>query len=98
MALSAVLPSVQYLLADKAYDANHYCNFLASQNIQPVIPAQSNRRVHIHHDELRYKHRNTVQRMFGRIKDWRRVATRYDKLARNFMAAIRLASLIGFWI
>lgn len=98
VALSTALPPVKYLLADKAYDAGHFRDFLTSQSIQPVIPAKSNRKVYIPHDELRYKHRNTVERMFGRIKDWRRVATRYDKLSRNFMAAICLASLICFWI
>lgn len=96
--LSAVLPPVKYLLADKAYDAGHFRDFIARRGIQPVIPAKANRKVHIPHNKKRYKHRNTVERMFGRIKDWRRVATRYDKLARNFMAAICLAALICFWI
>ena len=98
VALSGALPPIKYLLADKAYDAGHYRDFLKRQKIEPVIPAKSNRKIHIPHDEKRYKQRNTVERMFGRIKDWRRVATRYDKLARNFMAAICLASLLCFWI
>jgi len=98
VALSGALPCVKYLLADKAYDALHYREFLRGQKIEPVIPAKSNRKIHIPHDRERYKQRNVVERMFGRIKDWRRVATRYDKLARNFMAAICLASLLCFWI
>jgi len=96
--LAGSLPPVRYLLADKAYDAGHFREFLSGRKIEPVIPAKSNRKVHIPHDKKRYKQRNTVERMFGRIKDWRRVATRYDKLARNFMAAICLASLLCFWI
>jgi transposase len=98
MALSGVLPPVKYLLADKAYDANHWRAFLKKQKIEPVIPAKSNRKLHIPHNKILYRERNTVERMFGRIKDWRRVATRYDKLARNFMAAICLAALLCFWI
>jgi transposase len=98
VALSGALPPVKYLLADKAYDAGYFRGFLLSRNIEPVIPAKSNRKIHIPHDRERYKHRNVVERMFGRIKDWRRVATRYDKLARNFFAAVCLASLLCFWI
>ena len=96
--LVGALPPVKYLLADKAYDAAHFRRFLMHQNIEPVIPAKSNRKIHIPHDKTRYRERNTVERMFGRLKDWRRVATRYDKLARNFMAAVCLAALLCFWI
>ena len=98
VALAGSLPPVKYLLADKAYDAGYFRNLLMARRIQPVIPAKSNRKTHIPHDKILYRQRNTIERMFGRIKDWRRVATRYDKLARNFMAAICLASLICFWI
>ena len=98
VALAGSLPPVKYLLADKAYDANHWRGFLMNRKIEPVIPAKTNRIIHIPHDTLRYKGRNVIERMFGRIKDWRRVATRYDKLARNFMAALCLASLLCFWI
>jgi len=92
------LQAVKYLIADKSYDADHWRGFLLSRNIEPVIPAKTNRKTPISHDKNRYKERNTIERMFGRIKDWRRVATRYDKLARNFMAALCLAALICFWI
>jgi transposase len=96
--LAGSLPPVQYLLADKAYDAGHWRGFLMNRKIKPVIPSTATRKVKIPHDERRYKNRNVVERMFGRLKDWRRVATRYDKLARNFFAALCLASLICFWI
>ncbi len=98
VALSGSLPPVKYLLADKAYDAGHFRGFLMNRKIEPVIPAKANRKTHIPHDKTRYKRRNVVERMFGRIKDWRRIATRYDKLARNFMAAICLAALCCYWI
>jgi len=97
-ALAGSLPPVRYLLADKAYDAGHWRGFLMSQNIQPVIPSTANRKVQIPYNETHYKQRNVVERMFCRLKDWRRIATRYDKLARNFLDAICLAALLCFWI
>ena len=98
VALAGSLPPVRYLLADKAYDANHFRGFLMNNKIEPVIPSTARRKTIIPHDETRYKHRNVVERMFGRIKDWRRVATRYDKNAENFFSAICLAALLCFWI
>lgn len=96
--LAGSLPPVRYLLADKAYDAGHWRGFLINRKIEPVIPSTATRKIKIPHDETRYKQRNVVERMFCRIKDWRRIATRYDKLARNFFAALCLAALLCFWI
>jgi transposase len=98
VALSACLPPVKNLLADKAYDAGHFRDFLMNSKINAVIPSKANRKIPIPHDKIIYRKRNVVERMFGRLKDFRRVATRYDKLARNFMAALCLASLLCFWI
>jgi transposase len=92
------LPDAQYLLADKAYDADHYRARLKQLRIQPVIPNKSNRKQPYAFDKKRYRNRNVIERMFGRLKDFRRVATRYDKNARNFMAALCLAALICYWI
>ena len=89
---------MQFLIADKAYDADHWRGFLLARRIQPVIPSRICRRTAIPYDVVRYRKRNTIERMFGRLKDWRRIATRYDKLARNFLAALCLASLFCFWI
>ena len=96
--LSACLPKAKYLLADKAYDADHWRDHLKARRIQPVIPNKSNRtRLH-RFDKARYKGRNVIERMFGRLKDFRRIATRYDKNANNFLAALCLADLICYWI
>jgi transposase len=97
-ALGDDLPKVQYLLADKAYDANHWRETLKAKCITPVIPCKINRKIHIPHDKIIYRKRNVIERMFGRIKDWRRVATRYDKLSRNFLAATYIAALLCYWI
>jgi len=88
------LPQAKYLLADKAYDAAHWRARLKKQRIQPVIPNKSNRKQPYAFNRKRYRNRNVIERMFGRLKDFRRVATRYDKNANNFMAGLCLAALI----
>ncbi len=73
--LAAHLPRTRYLLADKAYDADHWRACLLRQKIQPVIPNKVNRKQPHPFDTERYKDRNTIERMFGRLKDFRRIAT-----------------------
>ncbi len=92
------LPAAKYLLADKAYDANHLRARLKKKRIQPVIPNKANRKQPYPFNKKRYRGRNVIERMFGRLKDFRRIATRYDKNAINFMAALCLAALICYWI
>jgi len=92
------MPNASYLLADKAYDADHYRARLRQLHIQPVIPNKVNRKRSYAFDKRRYRNRNVIERMFGRLKDFRRVATRYDKNANNYMAALCLAALICYWI
>jgi transposase len=92
------LPDVGYFLGDKAYDAVAFRDILQEKRIRAVIPSKRNRKTPFPHDKIRYRGRNTIERMFGRLKDFRRVATRYDKLARNFMAAICIAALLCYWI
>ena len=85
------------LLADKAYDAEHFRNYLAGRNIEAVIPSTASRTVPYPLDEKAYKRRNIVERFFCKLKNWRRIATRYDHLARNYMAAIALAAIVIEW-
>ena len=92
------LPRARYLLADKAYDADHWRAWLQSRRIRAVIPNKSNRKQPHAFDAKRYKRRNTIERMFGRLKDFRRIAMRYDKKAENFMAALCLAAIVCYWI
>jgi putative transposase len=63
-----------------------------------VIPSVARRKPLIPHDVVAYRQRNLIERMFGRLKDSRRIATRYDKLARNFLAAVVLTAAIIWWI
>ena len=96
--LTEHLPAAQYLLADKAYDADHWRAQLKRRKICPVIPNKSNRKHPHPFNRKRYRGRNVIERMFGRLKDFRRVATRYDKNAENFLAGLCLAALICYWI
>lgn len=85
------------LLADKGYDADAIRADLASRNIQAVIPGRSNRRVKIDHDPALYKQRNGIERMFGRLKINRAIATRYDQLAESFMSMVHIATA-RYWL
>lgn len=96
--LATHLPPARYLLADKAYDADHWRAWLIRRKIQPVIPNKANRKQPYAFNQKRYRGRNVIERMFGRLKDFRRIATRYDKNADNFMAALCLAALVCYWI
>ena len=87
----------EYLLADKAYDDGAFRDFLRYRGTIAVIPSKKNRLVQIPHDKHIYKERNFVERFFNRIKQFRRIATRYDKLAVTFMGAITLASIL-IWL
>ncbi|RZI55030.1 MAG: IS5 family transposase [Pseudomonas sp.] len=96
--LLAGLKGARYLLADKGYDANALRKRLRQSAIVPVIPGRSNRKRVIRYDKLRYKSRHLIENAFCRLKDFRRVATRYDKLARNFLSAVAVATLVAFWL
>ena len=89
---------IRRLLADKAYDTNKLRLLLAEHGVEAVIPSIARRKPLIPHDPVLYRQRNLIERMFGRLKDFRRIATRYDKLARNFLAGIALAATIIWWI
>ena len=79
-----------------------YSNALRSWLIErgtiPVIPSKSNRKVQIEHDRQIYRQRNVVERMFCRFEDWRRVATRFDRNIKTFMATIAIAAFVTWWL
>lgn len=72
------LPKAQWLLVDRGYDADWFRNALQEKDIKPCIPERKSRSKPVTHDKRRYKRRNRIEIMFGRLKEWRRVATRYD--------------------
>jgi len=92
------LPEADKLIADRGYDSDWFRQALAEQHIEPCIPGRKNRKTPITYDETLYKQRNRIERMFGRLKDWRRIATRYDRCAHTFMSAICIAATVIFWL
>lgn len=82
------------MLADKGYDADA----LRQAGAVPVIPSRVTRKRKIIYDKARYRERHRVENAFCRIKDFRRVATRYDKLPANSLSAVALATLVTFWL
>jgi len=85
------------LLGDKGYDSNTFREFLKVRGITPIIPGKKNRIEKIEYDDYTYKERNVVERFFGRIKEYRRIATRFDKTAVMFKAGLVLASIL-IWL
>jgi putative transposase len=81
------------VIADKGYDADHLCQAVLDAGAEPVIPSRSNRRVPRNHDKALYKERNLIERFFNKLKQFRRVATRYDKLLANYEGFVQLAAI-----
>jgi transposase len=80
------------LLGDKGYDADWFREALKLRKITPCIPSKSNRKRPIPHDVTLYKKRHKIENMFGRLKDWRRIHTRYDRCLHVFFSAICIAA------
>ncbi len=84
----------QAVLADKGYDSDANRTAIRAQGAEPCIPPRKNRKVVVPYDQHLYRERNGVERFFGRIKQYRRVATRFDKKAANYLGFVWLASLV----
>lgn len=89
---------IRRLIADRGFDANHRCQLLADRNTEAVISSTTSRTAPLPYDKNAYRARNLVERMWCRLKDWRRIATRYDKLAQNFPSAVLLAATVTYWL
>jgi len=83
----------RHVVADRGYDADTFLELIRASGAQPHIPSTSRRLVHRSVNRHIYRQRNLVERFFCKLKHFRRVATRFDKLARNFLAAVALASV-----
>ena len=86
------------LLGDKAYDSAELREWLVGRGTTPVIPNKSNRKQPFSFNKRAYKWRHRIENAFCRLKDFRRIATRYDRLARNYLAAVYLIAAIVWWI
>ncbi len=92
------LPRAKALLGDKGYDDDWFRAALAKRKIMACIPSKTNRKTRIPHDAALYRQRHKIENMFGRLKDWRRIHTRYDRCAHTFMSAICIAATVIFWL
>jgi putative transposase len=92
------LPPAQELIADRGYDSNRFRAALLERGITPCIPSTRSRKVELPYDKILYRQRHRVENMIGRLKDWRRVATRYDRCAHTFFSAICIAATVTFWL
>lgn len=91
-------PKAKVLLGDKGYDADWFREALHNRKIQACIPSKANRKVPIPHDTVLYKQRHKIENMFSKLKDWRRIHTRYGRCAHTFMSVICIAAIFIFWI
>lgn len=88
---------IEAFLADRGYDADPIREEIAKADVEAVIPTKANRRTPIPHDRAKYKWRNLIERLFNKLKNWRRVATRCDKTRESYLGFVALAS-IKLWI
>ncbi len=91
------VPAAACCIADAAYDSNALRQRLIQRGIRPVIPNNPTRKHRHPFDPAAYRLRNLIERAFCRLKDWRRIATRYDKLATNYAAAVAIAIAVIWW-
>jgi len=96
-AVFKLTPTPRKLLADRAYDARKLRDWLLALGCEPVIPPNPTLKHPHAYDVIAYRRRNTVERMFCRLKDFRRIVTRYDQRADNFLSAVLLAAAVTWW-
>ena len=87
------LPQPRVLLADRGYDADSIRNSMEDRSVQPVIPMRKSRKKRVGVDRSLYRLRNLVERCFNKLKNARRVATRYDKTAESFLGFVDITSI-----
>lgn len=97
-ALLEAMPDCPILHGDKGYDTNAIRRQVEERGAMPNIPPKANRRWKSCFSPFLYRGRNAIERMFGRLKDFRRIATRYHRLATNFLAAVCLAATVSYWV
>ncbi|MFT4793828.1 MAG: transposase [Paracoccaceae bacterium] len=92
------LPDAETLIADKDYYSDLFRQALSDLKISPCIAGRKNRKAPVTYEAETYQQRNLIGRMFGRLKGWRRIATRFERCAHTFMSAICIAATDIFWL
>ena len=85
------------VLADRAYDADRLHDVILDEGGEPVIPPRCHRKYQHRYDKIAYKNRWGIEAFFAKLKQWRRIATRYDKRVETFLDFVKLASIM-FWL
>ncbi len=96
--LLSVAAPARRLIADKAYDADSLRGWLTDRRIKAVIPSTAARRTPYPLNRRIYRRRNVIERLFCRLKNWRRIATQYDRHASNYLAGLALVAAVAEWI
>jgi transposase len=96
--LLARMPACKILHGDKGYDSNALRRQIEDGGAMPNIPPKANRKWKNCFSPFLYRNRNAIERMFCRLKDFRRVATRYDRRAVSFLAAVCIAATVSYWL
>ena len=91
------LPPAKTLIADRGYGSTPFRQALAAKGIVPCITSSRSRKIPYPYDKALYRQRHKVENMFGKLKDWRRIHTRYDRCTHTFMSAICIAATVIFW-
>lgn len=84
------LPPASSLIADRGYDSAWFREQLEARGIEPCIPSSRSRKIPYAYDKALYRQRHKVENLFAKLKDWRRIATRYDRCAHTFFSAMRI--------
>jgi transposase len=92
------LPTGATLIADRGYYSNRFREALADKGITSCIPPTKSRKAPIAYDKALDRHRHKIENMFAKLKDWRRIATRYDRCADTFFSAICIAASVAFYL
>ena len=92
------LPKAKALIADRGYDSNWFREALKERGVEPCIPPTKSRKSPLPYDKTLYRTRHKIENLFAKLKDWRRIATRYDRCAHTFFSAICIAAAVAFYL
>ena len=92
------LPKAKTLIADRGYDAAWFRAALQAKGIRPCMSAKRNRKIQVEYEKTLYRQRHRIENMFGRLKDWRRIAMHYDRCTHTFFSAICIAATVIFYL
>ena len=91
-------PPASALIADKGYDSDWFREALKARGTEPCIPSTRSRKTPLDYDKALYRQRHKIENLFAKLKDWRRISTRYDRCAHTFFSAICIAAAVAFYL